>query len=161
MLFGPNPDYYGCLYAGLHVTRAYGERRFVRESGAIQGTEIAAEVLRRRLATTGRAHLRMRGGSMRPLLNTGARVDLRPVVPGENLVGAIAAMDTGSAVVVHRVTRDDGDHIETRGIARAATDPPWPRAAVIGVARRRWLRPVAASLDAAMRVRRALLGRLR
>lgn len=161
MRLDPNPEYYRWLHAGLDVMRAYWERRFVRDSGAIHRTELAADVLRRRLAATGRAHLRMRGSSMRPLLRAGSRVELRPVAPGENLAGAIAAVDTGSIVVVHRVTRDDGDRIETRGIAHRDSDPPWPRAAVIGVVRPRWLRPLAASLDVAMRVRRALVRRRR
>ncbi len=129
--------------------------------GLAASAGVAAAVLRRQLARGEPACLRMRGRSMRPLLDDGAQVQLRSVSAGENLAGRIVAVDAGPFVVVHRVIRDRGAWIETRGIAREDSDQPWPRAAVIGVARARWLRPLAVSLDAAMRVRRAVIGRLR
>lgn len=71
---------------------------------------------------------------MRPMLPVGARVELRPLRPGESLTGAIVAVDAGELVVVHRVRRDAGHALQTQGIARHVADPWWPRDAVIGVA---------------------------
>jgi hypothetical protein len=127
-----------------------------------EGVELAADVLRRQLARSGAATLRVRGHSMRPLLRDGARVELRPVRPGEDLTGHVVAIDTGPRVIVHRVDRvrdtgpgaGPGSWIETRGLAVAAADPPWRAADVIGVVRGRWLRPLAAAVAAAYRVRR-------
>lgn len=94
---------------------------------------LAPQALRAQLARHGAASLRIRGGSMRPLIASGALVELRPLHRGERLVGAIVAVDAGELVVVHRVCREAGAALQTRGIARDAADPWWPRDAVIGV----------------------------
>ena len=98
---------------------------------------------------------------MRPLLADGSWVELRPVWWDRNLAGGIVAIDAGELVIVHRIVRVEGDWVESRGIARAVSDPPWPASAVIGVVdrisslggARRLLRPLAASCAAAMRLR--------
>gem|GEM_PF-5163713 len=78
--------------------------------------------------------LRVRGRSMTPLVPEGSRVRLRSVSRNESLRGAVVAVDTGSYVAVHRVTRARANRIRTQGIARAQPDPEWSKGDVIGVA---------------------------
>ena len=97
-------------------------------------SSLTASVLRRQLATERSAVLRVRGRSMTPLVPEGSRVRLRSVARNESLRGAVVAVDTGSYVAVHRVTRARANLVRTQGIARATPDPEWSTGDVIGVA---------------------------
>ncbi len=124
----------------------------------------AARELRRSLAESGSATLRIRGGSMRPVLDDGAVVELRPLVRGEDLAGAIAAIDVGVSVVVHRVLGVRRGCVRTTGIASRREDAPQPEEAIIGVVKRhcgaamgeRALRAFAFAANTAYRVHRSL-----
>jgi hypothetical protein len=70
---------------------------------------------------------------MRPIARAGTLVRLRPVARGEDLRGAIVAVDAGDLVIVHRVEKVSATHVFTRGIASQHPDPPWQRDRVIGV----------------------------
>ncbi len=92
-----------------------------------------AEVLRTRLRDTGRAVLRMQGQSMSPLLPHGTQATLRPVARGEELCGAIVAIEFGEQVVVHKVIESGHGTVRTQGIASSKSDAPTPHHAVVGV----------------------------
>jgi len=130
---------------------------------------IAAPALRHQLARTGRATLYVRGNSMKPLLRDGSMVELRPRRQAESLAGRIVAVDAGPIVIVHRVTLEAGNWIETRGIACGKLDPRWQETAIIGVVSAipelgglgRWPRPLASCAAAAAQTRRFVARRLR
>ena len=92
-----------------------------------------AEVLRTRLHQEGHTTLRMRGNSMFPLLPSGTEAHLRPVAAGEQLRGAIVAVELGKQVVVHRVMKTKAGTLVTQGIASPTQDAPVPSEAVVGV----------------------------
>jgi hypothetical protein len=96
--------------------------------------ELAADAVRGQLRSRGHCQLRVRGSSMRPLLPDGAVLRLRAARPGEDLRGAIAAIDANGQVVVHRVTAVRGGTVATRGIASRGLDPPRPLSAIVGIA---------------------------
>lgn len=119
---------------------------------------ISAPYLRRSLAAAGRASVRIRSDSMRPIVRTGAVVRLRPMVAGERLRGAIVAVDAGDRVLVHRVVADTRAGVITRGIASLRMDPPWPRERIIGVmVAAEWLRWAAAAASVAYRLRHVVV----
>ena len=76
----------------------------------------------------------MASDSMRPLLKPGDIALLRPVSRGEALDGAVVAVDTDGATLVHRVVEEhtSGD-ITTASLATGRRDPRRPRTSVLGV----------------------------
>lgn len=94
---------------------------------------IDCALLRHQLRHTGEATLRMLGQSMSPLLPMGAMVKLRPVRPGEDLRGAIVAVDWGPKVIVHRVIEARGATIVTQGLNAPEPDQAISRESAIGV----------------------------
>jgi hypothetical protein len=94
---------------------------------------VSADSLRRLLAASGVATLRIHSDSMRPIARSGTLVALRSAAPDERLRGAVVAMDAGERVIVHRAVRASAAWVTTRGIASRHADPPWPRDRVIGV----------------------------
>ncbi len=87
-------------------------------------------------AAAGDTVVRVRGGSMRPLLPDGAVVRLRPLADGEPRVGDIVAALDGPRLIVHRVVAIEASCVVTHGDRTSAPDPPLPRSAVVGVATR-------------------------
>jgi SOS-response transcriptional repressor LexA len=75
--------------------------------------------------------IRVTGRSMRPILCPGDIVVVRPadeVARGD----IVAVLDTHGRLIVHRITKIDGDTIVTQGDAVHLEDPPAARSAVIG-----------------------------
>lgn len=70
---------------------------------------------------------------MAPVLPAGATAKLRPLEPGERLLGAIVAVDCGPKVVVHRVVEVRGTTIVTQGLSARDPDAPTRRSSIIGV----------------------------
>ena len=80
------------------------------------------------------AIIRVRGGSMLPLLPDGTLLRLRPVDDDTLRAGEIVAVEDGPRLIVHRVVAIDASTVYTHGDRTSAPDAPFPRGAVVGVA---------------------------
>lgn len=89
--------------------------------------------LRAILGRAGTVELPMQGGSMSPLLPSGSRVRVRELCPEESLQGAIAVIDCGPRVVVHRILSDRGTLLQSQGLRSRRADEPCHRDSIIGV----------------------------
>lgn len=92
--------------------------------------EPRAEELRRALREQGRAHLQVRGGSMRPTILSG---ELIRIVPTSGVArGDVVTFLLDDAVVTHRVVAVAGAQIVCRGDDRSFADPPVSPEAILG-----------------------------
>lgn len=83
------------------------------------------------------------GQSMWPLVRDGQRVTILPLDRPPR-VGDVVLLELGRRLVLHRVVRQEGDAVVTKGDAVAWADPPVTAASLLGVlAPRAWDRWVA------------------
>jgi hypothetical protein len=98
-------------------------------------TQAAAQLsipfARAALARGEELHLRVRGGSMRPLLRDGAIVRLERPRAWQPRAGDVVAVATALGLVIHRVQRVEGSTLVTRGDATLGEDRPVAREHVL------------------------------
>ncbi len=90
--------------------------------------ELAREALDRGIPV----RLRVYGRSMRPTLEDGDRLEVRPLA-GLLAPGEVIACVVGERLLVHRIARVERDgSVVTRGDAFLATDPPHAPGSILG-----------------------------
>lgn len=82
--------------------------------------------------SSGVARLRVNGASMLPAVWPGDVVTVQHRNPGDLLPGQIIVYRREDLLVVHRITRNAGDHLITRGDARPFNDPPVKAIEILG-----------------------------
>jgi signal peptidase I len=90
--------------------------------------ELAFDVAR----SSGEARLRVSGVSMLPAVWPGDVVTVQHKNPGELLPGQIVVYRRDELLIVHRITKNSGDHLITRGDARPFNDPPVRAIEILG-----------------------------
>ena len=94
--------------------------------------ELATETLRAILREGRTAELPAVGISMRPLLAPGRPLRVVHATVDELRPGDVVVVDTGDALVCHRLVYVTRDRLVTRGDDAPACDAPLPHAALIG-----------------------------
>ncbi len=82
--------------------------------------------------SSGEARLRVSGASMLPAVWPGDLVTVKHRNPGELLPGQIVVYRRDELLIVHRITKNSGDHLITRGDARPFNDPPVKAIEILG-----------------------------
>jgi signal peptidase I len=90
--------------------------------------ELAFDVAR----SSGEARLRVNGASMLPVVWPGDLVTVRHCNPGKLMPGQIVVYRRDDLLIVHRITKNTGDHLVTRGDARPFNDPPVKAIEILG-----------------------------
>jgi signal peptidase I len=93
---------------------------------------LRAELIRGLLGDGEALHLTASGGSMRPLLRSGDRLRVEPLLRRGLQRGDVALVRREGAFYAHRVARLDGARVVTRGDGCTFEDPPVPVHTVLG-----------------------------
>jgi signal peptidase I len=108
--------------------RSYAPRMVGQAQLRAACCELAFDVAR----SFGEARLRVNGASMLPAIWPGDVVTVKHCNPGELLPGQIVVYRRDELLIVHRITRNSGDHLITRGDARPFNDPPVKATEIMG-----------------------------